>query len=74
MPLNEDSESYLIEILASSATDATVVRTLSAATPSITYLAAQQIADFGALSAAVTVRVAQINGTVGYGAPATATL
>ena len=45
VPLAEESEAYEVEIL----DGATVRRTLSAATTSVTYTAAQQIADWGAL-------------------------
>ena len=44
MPLGEESERYEIDIL----DGATVMRTLSARLPDVTYTAAQQIADFGA--------------------------
>ena len=44
-----------------------VVRTLSDATPSVLYAAADEIADFGAPQASLAVRVAQLSATVGRG-------
>jgi hypothetical protein len=72
-PLAEESEAYEVEIL----DGATVKRTLVAATTSVTYTAAQQIADWGALLGpgdALDVRVFQLSALVGRGTPATVTL
>ncbi len=65
MPLGEVAESYEIEIL----NGAVVVRTVAAASPTVTYTAAQQTADFGSVQAAIAVRLYQLAATVGRGAP-----
>jgi hypothetical protein len=70
VPLNEESERYLVEILSG----ATVVRSLTVTAPVAAYTAAQQVADFGAVQPAVTIRVAQVSASVGAGTPATATV
>ena len=70
VPLNEESEAYEVDVLSGS----TVVRTLSADTPSVLYAAADEIADFGAPQASLAVRVYQMSATVGRGFPASATL
>lgn len=66
VPLAEESERYEIDIL----DGATAVRTLTSSVPEITYSAAQQLADFGALQGAVGVRIHQIGATWGRGSPA----
>ena len=70
IPLGEDNEQYALDILSGM----TVVRTLAATTPSVLYAAADEIADFGAAQATLSVRVTQISATVGAGFPVTATL
>ena len=70
VPLGEEREAYELDILAG----ATVARTLSAATPSAFYSHADEIADFGAAQATLTVRVAQLSASVGRGDAAQATL
>lgn len=67
-PLNEESEAYEVDIL----DGATVVRTLSAATPAVAYSAADQTADFGGLQPSLSVAVYQISATIGRGWPANA--
>ncbi len=57
VPLGESRESYEVLIL----DDGTLLRTLAADEPAVTYTAQRQIADFGALPDALTVSVAQIN-------------
>jgi hypothetical protein len=64
-PLGEASEAYEIDIM----DGASVKRTLTSATPDATYSASDQIADFGAAQAAITVRVYQISARVGRGLP-----
>lgn len=64
--LSELSEYYEIDIL--SGTD--VLRTLPGGTPTITYTAAQQIEDFGAVQSSVNVNIYQVSGYVGRGYPA----
>lgn len=69
VPLNEESESYEVDVLDGD----TVVRTISTATESVTYTAAQQVSDFGSAQATVTVIVYQLSAKVGrgYGTEAT---
>jgi hypothetical protein len=73
-PLAEEREAYEVEIL----DGATVRRTLSATTTtSVTYTAAQQLADLGALLGpgdSLDVRIFQLSALVGRGAPASVTL
>ncbi|MFM9943199.1 MAG: glycoside hydrolase/phage tail family protein [Hyphomicrobiaceae bacterium] len=63
VPLAEDSERYEIDILDGS----TLKRTLAATTPTATYSAAAQIADFGAPQSTLTVRITQLSATHGRG-------
>ena len=73
VPLAEDSEAYVVEIL----DGATVKRTLSTATTSALYTAAQQTADWGAPlgpGAALAIRIAQLSQTYGRGAAQITTL
>jgi hypothetical protein len=70
VPLSEDVESYEVDVL-----DGDVVkRTLSSATPSVSYSAAAQTDDFGAPQASIDVRVYQLSSTYGRGAPRAATV
>ena len=70
VPLNEETESYSVDILNGS----TVVRTIAATSPAATYTAAQQTADFGSAQSAIAVKVYQLSATVGRGRAASATL
>ena len=73
VPLAEETEAYEVEIL----DGATVRRTLSTATTSVTYTAAQQTADWGALLGpgdTLDVRIFQLSALVGRGAPKSVTL
>jgi hypothetical protein len=72
VPLNELAEAYEVEILNGSAQVVRVLTGLSQ--PSALYSAAQQVTDFGAVQASVTLRVTQLSATVGRGFPALATL
>lgn len=63
VPLGEKSEAYVVEIL--DAGD--VVRVLEVTQPEATYSSAQQIADFGAAQASLSVRVMQLSESVGRG-------
>ena len=63
VPLGEESEAYEMDILDGS----DVVRTISSASPTCTYTAAQQTADFGAPQLSVDVVVYQISALVGRG-------
>lgn len=68
VPLSEDTEAYEVDILSGS----TVVRTLSASSPTVVYPAAQQTADFGAVPPSLTVEVYQLSTRFGRGTPASA--
>lgn len=70
IPLSEASESYEVDVL----DGVTVIRTISAASPTATYTSAQQITDFGSPQSAVAVRIYQLSATVGRGYPTEATL
>lgn len=70
-PLNEASENYEVDIMNGS----NVVRTISGlTTPSASYTAAQQVADFGSAQASVTVHVYQLSAVVGRGYGAVASV
>jgi hypothetical protein len=70
VPLGEEREAYAVDILSGSA----VVRTFNVNEPTVLYPAADELADFGALQASITVSVAQLSTTVGRGFPAMAVL
>jgi hypothetical protein len=63
VPLHEVTEAYEVDVL----DGAGVGRTLSSTSPSVTYGAADQITDFGALQGAVDVAVYQLSAAVGRG-------
>ena len=68
-PLGEAVEAYRVEILAGE----DVVRSFDVTTPSATYPAALETADFGAPLSLVTFRVAQMSSVLGPGRTARAT-
>lgn len=68
VPLGEDSERYEVDVM----NGTSVVRTLTANTPSVIYAAAAQVADFGSVQSAVPVRVYQFSQTFGRGTGASA--
>ncbi len=71
VPLDEPVELYDIEIMNGS----NVVRSFLNQTASlVAYMAAQQIADFGSVQSAVTVRIYQLSSRVGRGFAAQATI
>ena len=70
VPLGEDTERYEVDIL----DGATLKRTLSATSPTVTYTAAQQTADFGAPQSSVSCRVYQLSPVHGRGTPRPAVL
>ncbi len=70
VPLDEPTESYEIDIL----DGATVVRTLTASTPTVEYTAAQQTTDFGSPQAEIDVAIYQMSSRVGRGHAREATL
>lgn len=73
VPLGEESEAYAIDVFTDD-TFATVVRTLTSATPSVVYTAAQQTTDFGSPQAEVSFAIPQISAAVGRGFALRATL
>ncbi|WP_296578664.1 glycoside hydrolase/phage tail family protein [Xanthobacter sp.] len=70
VPLGEASEAYRLDILDGE----TVRRSLSLTSPDALYAAADEIADFGAPQAELTVRIAQLSAGVGAGAAVTASV
>jgi hypothetical protein len=73
IPMSEAVETYEVDIL----DGGTVLRVLETGTPSVTYTAAQQVADWGtALSPGGTlhIRICQLSATLGRGVPLTVTL
>ena len=63
LPLDEESESYEIDIM----DGATVKRTLTATSETKTYAVADQITDFGAAQSALTIRAYQLSAVIGRG-------
>lgn len=73
VPLAEDSEAYVVEIL----DGVTVKRTLSTATTSVLYTAIQQTTDWGALLGpgnSLDIRIYQLSALIGRGAARSVTL
>lgn len=68
-PLGENSEAYRVTVYGSSFTEAEIKRSVVVISPTWTYTAAMQVADFGSAQSAVRVRVAQISSAVGDGRP-----
>jgi hypothetical protein len=66
VPLGEDSERYMVDIMSG----ATMLRTLSVTATMALYAAADELSDFGVPQAVLTVRVTQLSATVGRGFPA----
>ncbi|MFA5958139.1 phage tail protein [Hyphomicrobium sp.] len=65
VPLGEESESYEVDIL----DGADVKRTLQSSSPTASYSSGDQIADFGSVQSAVSVKIYQTNVVFGRGAP-----
>lgn len=70
VPVGEASEAYEIDIFSDSAY-ATVERTLTATTPSVTYTSAQQVENFGSVQNVIYAKIYQMSETVGRGYPLT---
>ena len=70
VPLGEDGEQYVVDILSGTA----VLRTLTTAAPTALYAAADELADFGAVQATLNIRISQLSATVGRGFAAENTL
>lgn len=69
VPLGEALEQYEVDIMSGT----TVKRTLTSSTPNVTYTAAQQTTDFGAVQTTLSIRVYQISAVVGRGFQASKT-
>jgi hypothetical protein len=63
IPLGEESERYELDIM----DGATVKRTIATTSPTASYSAAEQTADFGSMQSSVSVRVYQLSAMVGRG-------
>jgi len=61
VPLGEEGERYRVEILSGGGTP---LRAIEVTSPKATYVAADQITDFGTLQTSYTVRVTQLGATV----------
>jgi hypothetical protein len=70
-PLGEDSERYAVDVYATSGYS-TIKRTLTASAPSLAYLAADQVTDFGSAQSAIYVKAYQLSAAVGRGNALTA--
>jgi phage tail protein X len=73
VPLAEDSEAYVVEVL----DGPTVKRTISTAITSALYTAAQQLADWGAPLGpgnSIDIRIYQLSALIGRGAVRSVTL
>jgi len=68
VPLNEESERYEVDVM----NGANVVRTIALSTPTTSYSAAQQVADFGSAQSTISVRIYQLSASVGRGWPGSA--
>ncbi|NNM72642.1 baseplate multidomain protein megatron [Enterovirga aerilata] len=70
VPLAEEREAYRLEVMSGAA----VLRGIEASTTSALYAASDEIADFGAAQATLSVRVAQVSAAIGPGFAAEAVL
>ncbi len=70
VPLAEEAEAYQVDIL----DGPSVVRTLTATTPTAFYPAADQITDFGSVQPVLDIRIYQLSAIIGRGSPLGATL
>jgi hypothetical protein len=64
-PLGEEAERYEIDVLLG----ATPIRTLRSGEPAVLYPQAEELADFGAPQAALSLRLFQMSAAVGRGLP-----
>lgn len=70
IPLGEDSEAYTVEIMSG----LTVKRTLQATQPALVYGAAEELSDFGAPQASLSLRIRQMSRAAGAGHALSATV
>lgn len=69
-PVGETTESYEIDVMNGSS----VVRTITASSPTFAYSAANQTTDFGSAQSSITFKIYQLSETVGRGYPLEVTL
>ncbi|MCA0343461.1 MAG: hypothetical protein LCH99_27500, partial [Proteobacteria bacterium] len=70
IPLDEPVEAYRLDILSGE----TAVRSVETPAPVFTYPVVQELADFGAPQAALSIRVRQLGRAIPLGLPARATI
>lgn len=70
IPVGEESESYVVEIIVVG----DVKRSLSSMQTTVLYSSAQEMADFGSHQAMLTLRIVQVSGVVGRGMPLEASI
>lgn len=70
IPLMEQAELYEISVMSG----ATALRTWRVSSPSVTYLAADQITDFGAAPTSLSLKITQISALIGPGEVLSATV
>ena len=63
VPLGEDSEAYVVDVLSGTQ----VKRSLSSNAPLVFYSSQQELADFGAVQNVLSLRIAQVSAAVGRG-------
>ena len=63
VPLGEDSETYVVDVLSGTQ----VKRSLSSNAPLVFYSSQQELADFGAVQNVLSLRIAQVSAAVGRG-------
>ena len=64
VPLNETSEAYEVDVFDGTGA---VLRTLTSASPALTYTAADQTTDFGGPQTTISIAIHQLSGAVGRG-------
>jgi hypothetical protein len=70
VPMGEDHESYVVDVLSSTQ----VKRSLTSSTPFLIYSSQQELADFGAAQTRLSLRIAQVSAAVGRGFDLSVTL
>jgi hypothetical protein len=70
VPLGEEIEAYVVEILSGGS----LVRSIACTSPQALYATADELANFGTVQTSLHVRIAQISATVGRGYAADVTL
>jgi hypothetical protein len=70
VPLSEEREAFVVDILSG----ASVLRSIETTSPSATYAGPDEVADFGGVQSELSVRVSQLSAAVGRGFAAAAIL